>query len=350
MSIVEGERLKEYLPDSPPLATMWRQGTEGTNYWRLLIPARHLPARINSLLYSDTLGEDPLARQEGVAIWQFLGDVERTKFAARIQAAGVKSMMEVDDNYLIPAPTSPNMKSGWRATVRKSFERGETGYSHQAHRWILPSIDGLICSTDELAARYEPLVPAGVHVCPNSVELDDWEFVEHGHTERRVTVGYAGSDSHYYDLFLVERALDYASRKADLVKMGAHGNNWRWPHTIHPWTDDLAEYRRNLQGIDIGLCPLKRSDWHDCKSDIKAMEYVMAGALPIVQADSPVFKDWVGIVPSASTEKQWEKTVKDVLSWDWEERHEVWGLAYRFLMGNKTIDWHIDKWHTAIAG
>jgi hypothetical protein len=339
-------KLEEFYPDTDPIATFWRQGTEGTYYWRLLIPARHLPARVNSLTYEDSR-KDVFARQDGVAIWQFLGDLERTKSAATIQSAGVKTLMEVDDNYLLPPPVVPGFKSGWVSGVRKSFETGASGYSHQAHRLLLPSIDGLIVSTDELANQYEGLVPAGITVCPNSVDPDDWEPV--GRVDRRVVVGYAGSDSHFYDLALVERALDYASRNgASLMKIGAHQNVWRWPHEQMVWTDNLADFRRNLQSIDIGLCPLKSSRWHDSKSDIKAMEYIMAGALPIVQGDSPVYRDWVDLVPSASTPKEWERAVREVLSWDESERLAMWQTAYDWLLENKTIHQHLHKWESCL--
>lgn len=348
MSLVESDaRLEEYTPDTPPVATFWRQGTEGTYYWRLLIPARHLPARVNSLTWAD-MRRDHMERQEGAAIWQFLGDVERTKFAAKIQSGGVKSLMEIDDNYLIPPPVVPGIKSSWSTTVRKSFERGATGYSHQAHRLLLNSIDGLIVSTDELANQYEGRVPAGITVCPNSVEPDDWEPVQHGHTDRRTVVGYAGSDSHFYDLALVERALDYASKHASLLKLGAHQNTWRWPHEQMAWTNDLPAYRKSLQKLDIGLCPLKRSRWHDAKSDIKAMEYIMAGALPIVQEDSPVYADWVGIVPSAASPKEWERVLKEVLSWSVAERYVAWKKAHEWLFLNKTIEKHIHRWASCL--
>lgn len=347
------EILREYLPAGPPLATFWRQATEGTFYWRLLIPARRLPGRVNYLKHGDVLADDPLARQDGPAVWQFLGDLERTRFAARIQTLGVRSLMEVDDNYLIPpphTPANPNRKrlKAWQSTVRKSFGTGETGYSHQAHRKILPSIDGLIVSTVELADRYDGLVPAGIHVCPNSVDPDDWPEVERVEG-RSPVVGFAGSDSHYYDLALVDRALDWASRHTTLVKLGAGSRQWRWPHRQLAWTDNLDDYRRSLQLIDIGLCPLKRSDWHDCKSDIKAMEYLMAGALPIVQADSPCYRDWVDLLPSATTPKQWERAVKETVLMGEDERRAIADRARAWLLEHKTIDRHIDKWRRALC-
>ena len=332
----------EYLPSGPVRATFWRQATEGTNYWRLLLPARHLPGRVNEVLNSDTENPDPVARQEGVAIWQFLGDLHRTRFAARVQSEGVPCLMEVDDNYLVPAPHMPGRGKSWVSTVRQSFEAGESGYSHQAHRMILPSLDGLIVSTDELANRYDGLT-RHIHVCPNSVDPDDWPKVTYRRRDFPV-VGYAGSDSHYYDLTLIERALDWAARHTKLAKLGADIRVWRWEHEQVPWTNDLEEYRRNLQKVDIGLCPLKRSNWHDCKSDIKAMEYLMAGAIPIVQADSPCYRDWINLVPSASTPKQWEKAVQEVVLMSHDEREKLWRRAYEWLLKHKTIEGNIQKW------
>ncbi len=308
-----------------------------------MIPARHLPARVNSVLSTDTEADDPLARQAGVAIWQFLGDLERTKFAARVQSQGVPCLMEVDDNYLVPAPHMPARGKSWSSTVQESFGIGQSGYSHQAHRLILPSIDGLIVSTEELANRYEPHVPAGIHICPNSVDPDDWPEIDREPRDFPV-VGYAGSDSHYYDLALVDRALDWASRHTRLAKLGADIRKWRWPHEQVPWTNDLAEYRLSLQKIDIGLCPVKRSDWHDCKSDIKAMEYLMAGAIPIVQGDSPCYRDWHDLVPTASTPKQWEKAVQELVLMSRAERELLWAKAHKWLLEHKVIEAHIDKW------
>lgn len=338
---MSGER--EYLPDSP-VATFWRQASEGTYYWRLLIPARHLPARVNSLKHEDVGRETE--RQVGPAIWQFLGDLERTRSAARVQSAGYRTLMEADDNYLVPPPHVPFVRKSWSSTVRQSWGKGQTGYSHQAHRLLLPSLDGLIVSTDELANRYEGLVPAGIYVCPNSIDPDDWEPVEARET---CVVGYAGSASHKYDLHLVERALDYAARETGpLMKLGADTARWRWPHEEIPWTDELPVYRRSLQKIDIGLCPLKRSQWHDCKSDIKAMEYVMAGAIPIVQADSPVFSEWPARTLSASTPKQWERAVKEAIGMTADDRHALWKSLHDYVLGERTIQKHIHKWREAI--
>lgn len=340
-----GER--EYVPPTRPLATWWIQKSPGTTYVRCHVPARALPGQALALKFSDLEVHGDVVsmpRHRGVGIWQFVGNATRAFIMAELQHQGFKVLMEVDDNYLQPPPPVPGTHGDWRSKL----DRTETDrYSYQAHRKIIQWVDGVICSTDTLAEIYDKATPAPVYVCPNSADLDDWEPIDKQGGYRRI--GFAGSHSHYYDLALIDRALDYASRqpRVSLVKVGVGGKKWRWGHIQVPWTDDLGKYRKNLQMLDVGLCPLKRSIWHDSKSDIKAIEYTLAGALPIVQK-SPPYKDWLDVVPSAGSEKEWVSQVKWAVSCPLEELTEAWERAYAFVLENKLISQHIDKWRSAL--
>jgi len=345
----------EYTPPGECLATWWVQETRGTTYWRAEIPARHLPGQAIHLTYAD-LKEDEeervvVPRQRGTtAIWQFVGVAVRALIMSHQRHyQGVRVLMELDDSYLRPPPIPnlPGTRSHWQTSLRRD---NAAEYSYQAHRKIIRWVDGVIVSTEELAARYERATSAPIYHCPNSIDLDDWPGHAEGLTVSGIrTIGYAGSSSHRYDVALVERALDWAWRQPN-VKLCALGKtSWRFPHEQIPWTDDLAEYRRNLRVLDVGLCPLKRSDWHDCKSDIKAMEYLLAGAVPIVQRDSPCYRDWVDVVPSATTEKDWLKAVKWACQAPHEELRDAWQRGYDFLLANKLIEQHIHKWREAVA-
>ena len=354
----EESRLGEFIPEGELLATWWTQLTPGTTYWRANLPAKHLPGQALRLKYSD-LTEDSegrviVPRQRGIAIWQFVGVAVRALIMAHQQDQGVRVLMELDDSYLRPPPI-PSLP-GSRAMWQTSLKRGNAAeYSYQAHRKIVRWVDGLIVSTDELAVRYEQVTSAPIYVCPNSVDLDDWP----GHSEgfgragtddsEALTIGYAGSSSHRYDVRLVDRALDWAARRDD-VKLCALGQaaGWRFPHEQIARSDDLAQYRRNLRVLDVGLCPLKRGDWHDNKSDIKAMEYLLAGAVPIVQRDSPCYADWVDVVPSATTEKDWLRAIKWAVQSPREELRDAWQRGYDFLLQNKLIEQHIEKWRVAV--
>jgi len=353
------DRHEEFIPTADSLATWWTQITPGTTYWRAYVPAKHLPGQALRLKYSD-LKQDAegnvfVPRQRGTAIWQFVGVAVRALIMAHQQDQGVRVLMELDDNYLVPVPIPllPGSTRHWQTSL--SHENAAE-YSHQAHRKIVRWIDGLIVSTEEIAARYAQATQVPIYHCPNSIDLDDWVGHAQGWGRARtgdsgaLAIGYAGSDSHRYDLALIERGMDWAWRQPNvkLWKIGAATKTWRVPYEQVPWSDNLPEYRRNLQVLDVGLCPLKRSDWHDGKSDIKAMEYLLSGAVPIVQRDSPCYRDWIDVVPSATTPKDWLKQIKWAVGAPREELREVWQRGYDFLLERKLIGQHIHKWQEAV--
>jgi len=339
----------EHVSAGRCLATWWVQKTPGTTYWRTTIPARHLPGQALHLTWSDLKegpdGEVIVPRQRGsTAVWQFVGNATRALIMAHQQEQGVKVLMELDDNYLRPPPPLPGVRRDWGSKLDRT---PEDRYSFQAHAKIVRWVDGVVVATEELATRYERATKAPIYHCPNSADLEDWpEIVERDGPR---AIGFAGSASHRYDLALVERALDWAWRQeVELWKIGAATVEWSFPHRTMPWTDDLAEYRRNLQVLDVGLCPLRRGEWEDCKSDIKAIEYVLSGAVPIVQK-APPYRDWFEIVPACETKKEWLKAVKWACQAPAEELQEVWERAHAFLLERKLIPQHIGKWRAAVA-
>ena len=339
-----------------PLATWWVQLSPGTTYWRTIVPARHLPGQALHFRHSDLTIDDEgrvlVPRQRGVAIWQFVGVARRALIMAHQQEQGVKVLMEVDDLYLRNPPISGGNPGKWKTTLSRT---DDTEHSYPAHRRIVRWVDGVIVATEELAVRYEQATSAPIYHCPNSIDLDDWPGHSEGLRSRLgdasepLVIGYAGSGSHLHDITLVERGLDWAWRESNvkLTMLGQHA--WRFPHDEIPWTDDLAQYRRNLRVLDVGLCPLKRSDWHDCKSDIKPMEYLLSGVVPIVQRDSPCYRDWVDVVPSATTEKDWLKAIRWAVQSPREELQDAWQRGYDFLLQHKLIDQHITKWRAAVG-
>ncbi len=335
----------EHVPAGEALATWWVQATPGTTYWRCVVPARVLPGQALHLGWSDVKASLVMPRHRGVGIFQFVGNASRALVMALLQEQGVKALMEVDDDYMNVPPSVPGLPRSWTTKLDRS---PSDRYSHQAHRKVLRWVDGVIVSTPTLAERYSRATTAPVYLCPNSVDLDDWPADPAGPSGRNI--GYAGSDSHRYDLALIERAMDWAWRQPDvtLYKIGVGTAEWRFPHERVPWANDLAQYRRNLQVLDVGLCPLKRNAWSDCKSDIKPIEYVLTGAVPIVQK-APPYADWFDVVPTCETEKDWLKAVKWACSAPPDELVEVWERARKFVLARKLIGQHIDKWRLSIA-
>lgn len=334
---------------SPNKATFYHQITGGTTYWRCSVPAKHLPAKPAAFFASDVVYGDPpvFPNQEGdTAVWQYPGNTTGAVLMAAMQEANIKVLIEIDDNYLLPAPQVPDWKSEWRWKMVK----GEDWFSKEVHKKIVPWVDGVICSTPRLAQAYRE-GNKNVFVCPNSVDAVDWDDPVKK-DDGVLRIGYAASHSHWNDAKLVYRALDWAARQPDvevwLLGLNPWENHELNNHLHHvPWTHDLAEYRKNLQILDLGVCPLKVSAWHDCKSDVKAMEYGMAGAASIVQRSEP-YKPWWDRTWFATDETSWRKIIKHVVK-NRDEVKQVAREAKDYILSERTIEKNVWRWEEACA-
>jgi O-antigen biosynthesis protein len=330
------------------LATWWLQKESGTTYWRCRVPAKHLPGQTLHLKHSDVRlkdGEAFIPRQQGVAIWQTPGNITRSLIMAEQQEQGIRVLMEVDDNYLASIPQVPNGVSEW---VFKHSRDGSDPHSIETHRRIAKWIDGVIVSTPRLAEAYAPF-NENVYVCPNSIDTQDWPDPEKP-DDGIFHIGFAGSKSHFYDYSLVERALSWAEDQPN-VEIVIYGLKERGPIKKRwiEWTHDLGEYRRSLGLLDVGVCPLKPGIFNDCKSDIKAMEYAMAGALPIVSKTEAYRPWWDKPCLVAETEKDFRRHIK----WCVQNRDEVKRLAAEakaYVLAERRIEQHISKWEEAVSG
>jgi glycosyltransferase involved in cell wall biosynthesis len=133
-----------------------------------------------------------------------------------------------------------------------------------------------------------------VYVLPNAINFDIWGKVER-HEEETITIGLAGTGTHFEDYKLVKDALFKLAE--------THGNRVRFlllgykPYYLEDLPNmefiefrPYADYASTLGQVDIGLCPLVPDDpFNLAKSAIKALEYMAAGAAVIAQ-NMPVYR------------------------------------------------------------
>jgi hypothetical protein len=341
--------VSEELRSSPPedvRATWWTGVTPGTTYWRCQVPARHLPGQCLRLSKHDIIENDDetytFPWQKGVAIWQFVGSITRGTVAATMQHQGTPILMEVDDNYLVHT-SHYGVESAWAEFMATD---GEDWNSIQAHRRYTTWFDGVIVSTPWLAEQYRKFNP-NVFICPNSVEPDDWPEPEKP-DDGILRIGWAGSSSHRQDAPLVRRALKWASEQ-DGVEVVILGDRFfkGFEYTHIPWTDTLEDYRKSLQVLDVGLCPLRDNAWSRGKSDVKALEYAMVDALPIVSPTEP-YRPWWSRTMVAGGKKDWEAAVR----WCVANRDEVKqraAAAKQYVLAERTIKDSIHLWEEALS-
>ena len=349
-------------PDEVCLATWWRQATPATTYVRAHLPARRLPGQVLPFELNDAQivsGDDEplrieMPRHRGVAIWQFLGDDQKSRVALKMQAQGVRTLMEMDDNYLVPTPALVgHRRAEWGRTIAEAREKG-TAHSNENHRRLVRRMDGLIVSTPYLQEVYRDFVEDEIPVflAPNTVEPDDWPLVVRPVPDDGILrIGYAGSNSHLNDYPLVKKALKWAARQRDVevhfIGFTPQGNP---PGPTMPWTLDMHDFRLSLQRLDVGVAPIRANAWSNGKSDLKALEYAMAGVMPIVQ-DSESFRPWRSFWSPwmPSTEDDWVDVIKDVVA-SRDEVRDLAETARRYVLEHRTIEKNIGAWKEAVFG
>lgn len=340
------QRWEEFTQDGELLATWWGQASPGTAYWRCLVPAKALPGqvlRFKSFDLAENHDRFVWPRMQGTCIWQFPGNATSGTLMRGMQTEGIRVLMEVDDNYLMPSDVG--VHGGWQIDLDRD---GSTdNYSFEAHRRIAEFVDGIIVSTPLLADVYGKL-NSNIYVCPNSIDPADW-----AEPERRddgvLRIGWAASHSHLADAPLVRRALMWAAEQKDVeVYVYGIGDIYKFRGSVKRvgWKDDLADYRASLSLCDVHLCPLRETQWSRYRSDLKAVESAMAGAWPIVSAAAP-YAPWHDRTMVCSTAKDWEKAMR----WCVLHRDEIPSLAAEarsYVTNERLIEHSIGLWREAV--
>ena len=297
----DGSKLRPVVvgEHEPMLATFYYQATHACSYLRCILPARYLPGVATGEMYAHTKLKDGVEEVTGpddiediqfpfhqgnAAVLQFAGDSTWAVLQHHLQVQGVRTLVEVDDNYLSDPGAEVRKKSGWGTRI------GTAMHTYQGHRYIASWADGVIVTTDQLASAYRR-VNDNVFVIPNPVDPVDWRHVRR-HDDGVFRIGWFASASHFRDIKLVARALEWASRQKDVevMTLGIEPK-WKFPHTSLPWVDDLDVYRMMMGWLDVGVCPVVPDPFSLFRSDVKASEYSMGGAA-VVCSDVPPYREW----------------------------------------------------------
>jgi hypothetical protein len=340
-------------PQGDALVTFRRQATPGTTYVRCLLPARHLggqslPLETSDLQWDEVNDSFVLGRHQGdCAVWQFLGDDFRSRIAWGLQDQGVRTLMECDDNYLTPHPHLPGQAVAWHRTIKES--KHGTGYSNEMHRLIVPTMDGVIVATEYLRDLYLEHHDH-VYFCPNTVDPDDWvDLAEKDPNVLRIV--YSGSLSHLRDAPQVTKALKWASRQkgVQVWLQGVRPPTWTFARHS-PWSDFLHQYRHDLGMFDVGVAPLVPGRWANGKSDLKALEYTMAGVVPLLSRTEP-YRPWFD-KPEFMVDPN-EVAWLDRVKWLLKNRDALPGMletAREYVLAERTTQANVWRWMEAIKG
>ncbi len=200
-----------------------------------------------------------------------------------------------------------------------------------SEREILQYADHITVSTPFIAEYIKQKTNVPVTVVPNCYNPQDWTFERP--KKEGIRIGFAGSCTHIDDLLMVLPAIRNLQKKYDItfVLMGFGKEDYEtWLHQFRftsppegqkaldefqavmkdikfewiPYTDfeNYPEALTNL-ALDLGLCPLKDTNFNKARSASKAMEYVLSGALALASNTEAYKHDPTSILVN---DNEWE--------------------------------------------
>lgn len=212
--------------------------------------------------------------------------------------------------------------------IDKTNTRAHDAYTPQALTEIESGIRlarAVTVSTEPLAEVVREFNP-NVHVLPNCIDAGLFE-IERPRRDR-VTVGWAGGDSHRRDWEMVApRIRRFAERNpdVDIHTIGQDPASWglKFRHRHTGWAPDIFDYYGSID-FDIGLAPLIPSRFNRSKSAIKALEYAALG-IPVIASDLDPYRAFVidGVTGFlVNRDHEWEARLSDLVN-DAELREQM---------------------------
>lgn len=149
---------------------------------------------------------------------------------------------------------------------------------------VISRVHAVTVSTKTLRDYYLQYNP-NVFVVPNLLDETLWADMRIAPPHDEVVIGFAGGNSHEIDLVLVEEALERIAEKyGNKVRFRFVGCKTEKISKLPDYHYDefypgYAEYSRALKefDFDIAISPLRNTFFNQCKSNIKWLEYSVAG-------------------------------------------------------------------------
>jgi len=332
-------------------------------YLRLLRPLAH--PSISDLVAMD---QGLTYRQEDTDVvildrfWR--PDVTRAKAEAvveRARRAGARFVYAVDDD-LLNLPTRITNVAGVGV-------QWPTDDHRQAMAFLLGEADAVWVTTHPLRDRYLALNPS-ITVLPNCLDegllpLPRRAGVGTGNEE--LVIGYMGTPTHDSDLRMVLPALrEVCSRHMGQVVLEIIGGTASAetrgelrelpvrfpvpPPIDHEYPFFLMWFTR-ARRWDVAIAPLGESDFNECKSDIKFLDYAAIGAASVCSRvpayERTVHHRGTGMLVENSVDA-WVGALDELLA-DADLRKSISTEAMRYLHTERTLARRASDWSSALV-
>ncbi len=305
-------------------------------WYRCHTPGMELNKRGHHVMLHDKLPMEHLPMLD-VIIFQRQCDPYFGHMMDEANALGKTTVFELDDDLWNIHPTNPGYKFWHQTEVIRGLEE----CIRKAK---------VVTTTTPALAKILNRFNKNVHILPNMLPAEEWQ-VKKKRKRNKIVIGWAGSKHHWTDLLILRGILDQILNEYPNVEFQIVGPEYVpfMKHERMIALDPVAieDYAKLLSGFDIGLAPLDDSQFNKGKSDLKFLEYAMAGlAVVASKVDSysnTIIHGETGFL--ANNNKDWLKYIKRLVE-DEKLRTEMQGKAKKYAE-TRTIEKNIHLWEEA---
>lgn len=278
-------------------------------------------------------------------ILQRIKSLKWRSYVKHAKKKGIPVLFEIDDNLFELPKQHPEFSS-----------RIDTALKNSKYAWFIRHADAVTASTRPLASYLRKFNP-NVHVLRNYVAPPTVPHrPESTYTaSKKQTIGYTGTYSHAHDLQPIVQSLKRINERFhDTIRFLFLGYappelalecNFSFDGRVLPYPYFLSELFQ--KEIDIGLAPLHPNFFNCCKSNIKFLEYALAGIPGLYSnvgpyADSVLHGD-TGFLVEENTQEHWFEALHHVLQ-NPETLQKARSRAYEFVQNYFLLKDHFREW------
>jgi predicted SAM-dependent methyltransferase/glycosyltransferase involved in cell wall biosynthesis len=334
----------------------------GASHIRLLLPLSHPSIQEQfALSYGVDLpgfNVDLVVVERG---WRHDADFsDQSRLLKHLKMLGIPYIYATDDNLLDlnNQPGAPDYPNAMQRQIMIRFAREAAG--------ILVSTDALKCRMARLNSNIQVV---GNHLDERLFEFD---FPEKRLEDRRVAgdsslvIGYMGTYSHLEDLLMIAEPLRRflharkSSVRMEIIGIGDEAlvrdvfNDL--PVRVLKVPADQVEYPKFMKWMqrevewDFAIAPLIDSNFNNCKSDLKFLDYSVNNIPGIYSSTTSYINTVVdrknGLLASASPD-EW-KSALELLADDSEFRMSLSNEAFSYVRKHRMLETNAARWSEAI--
>lgn len=320
--------------------------SSGSAYWRLIDPLNTLK-KVYPNEYDVKIIDRPITVEDcewaDLFITQSIIDIDSLSLIYYYKKdKGKKFILEVDD-YIKLNDDNPYAIDHKKTNAKEIISA------------CMGLADGITVTTNYLAKKVKKF-NKNVAVLPNYMLMDRWDLPTLPNDSEEVRIGYTGSITHKKDVEYIVKPLIGLLINRPNVKLILVGDPRlknlfkNFEHRVEMYLGvPFEDYPTRLHGLrfDIGLAPLRPTEFNKCKSGIKALEYGICKVPVIASSIHPyietVKNDKTGFL--AIKESAWI-TYLEILIDNKERRRKMGKASYELVKRKYNLETNIHMWHT----